>query len=127
MYPDIHHSLCVCTYACMSVHMYACMYAYVHVCVPSLYTCVMVHIFDMSLKNYCCHIVNMSHKVIMLNGSIDPTFLHRCAKTAKLQYLLHMLLPCMCQQRMCLCNATFADDMAMSVYIPHMHSLQSTM
>ena len=61
--------------------MYACMYAYVHACVPNLYSNFTVHIFDMSLNKYGCHITNMSHIIIMLNGHTDISILHMYAKT----------------------------------------------
>ena len=32
------------------------------------------HVFDMSLNKYACHIANISHTAIMLNGHINPTF-----------------------------------------------------
>ena len=34
----------------------------------------------MSLNKHGCHIAKMSHRAIMLNGHIDSTFLHICAK-----------------------------------------------
>ena len=66
-------SVCVCMYVSMSVYMHGCMY----VCIHMYQVChVTVDIFDTSLNNYGFHIANICHTGIMLNGYIDPTFLH---------------------------------------------------
>ena len=70
------------TYVCMQVCMYMC-----HVSTPiSLYT------FDVTEK-YVCHMANMSHKAIMVDGCIDPIFWIIVPKHNQLQYLLYMSLP----------------------------------
>ena len=84
----------MCMYACISVHSYACVHAYESSLLPCHYTCLI------SL-NKNCHIVNMMHTAIMLNGHIDPTIFIYVPKYNQLQYLLHMLLPCMGQQQKC--------------------------
>ena len=49
----------------------------------------------MSLNKYGYHIANMSHTAIMLNGNIDPTFLHICAKTQPTKiFHLHVIATC---------------------------------
>ena len=88
----LHRNTWVCMYACMEPHkhknvciyicLYICMYVYVHACISSLYPCVTIHTFDMCYWNiYNCHIANIHHTAIMLNGHMKPTLLHMCAKT----------------------------------------------
>ena len=43
--------------------------------------CHCTHVWHVSLNQYGYHITNMSYTAIMLNGHMDPTIVHRCAKT----------------------------------------------
>ena len=52
----------------------------IHICIHT-YKNATVHTFDMSMSKYTCNIANMHHTAIKLNMHIEPTFLHKCAKT----------------------------------------------
>ena len=81
-----------------SVHMYYCFN-----CVSNqVSTPVSLYTSDMSLNKYGCHITNMSHTAIMVNGYLDPIPCTDVQKHYHLKYLLHMLLPHICQQEICL-------------------------
>ena len=69
----------VCSQTFMSVcmHVWKCMYA----CMYSKSTAMSLYTYLMPLNKYDCLTPNMIHTVIMLHGSIDPTFLHMCPKT----------------------------------------------
>ena len=73
-YVCIYADIQMCMYANMSVHMYACVYVYVLI----LYSHITVHLFDMSLNKYGCHIADMTNTAITLHEHIGTTFLHIC-------------------------------------------------
>ena len=89
-------------YVCMHVSVWICMHMY------QVYSYVTVHIFDVPEQTWL-PLANMANMAIMLHGHIDPPFPDMCAKTQPMQYLLHMLLPCMCQQQICPSNATYEN------------------
>ena len=47
-----------------------------YACISFPYSHITVHIFDMPVNKYGLHMANMNHIAIMLNGHIDPTFMH---------------------------------------------------
>ena len=79
----MHIDMYVCrhAYVCQNICMYECIYACMYVCMCTCMCTMSLHIFDMSLNKYGFHIVKMTHTAIMLNGYMDPTFLHKCVKT----------------------------------------------
>ena len=80
-----------------------------------LYLHVTVDIFEMSLNKYDCHITNISHIPIVLNGHIDPTFLHIAAKiqpTAKASHINAKYMP----QKIYPSNALYMPYIPISSY-----------
>ena len=68
----------------------------------SLYYCIYLIYFT---EQVC-----LSHTAIHAKWHIDLTYCIHEPKHSKLQYLLHLLLPCMCQQQICLSNVTYISQ-----------------
>ena len=51
------------------------------ICEATAITRSTVHIFDITLNKHGCHTLHIAHTANMLDGNIDPTFLHIYAKT----------------------------------------------
>ena len=87
MYFSIYVCKCVCMHIFMHTFRYVCrkkyMNLYMYVCmhVYQVYSCVTIHIFDMSLNKYGSHITNMNQIPIMPNWYVYPTFLHKYSKS----------------------------------------------
>ena len=107
MYVWVHAWTCVCIYVCMHDYIHLSMYINRHVSLH-VYVCMHIryllpyyctYIWHMLLNKYGYNTENVRHKAIMLNGHINPTFCMHVPKHNQLQYLLHMLLPCMSHQQ----------------------------
>ena len=118
----------VCSYVC-------------HICKSLASTRSTVHIFcnvhfmplHISLIKYGCHIANIAHTAFILYRLTEPTMMHLCQNTTKMQHLLHRLLAYTCRKQIWPPNWTHAKYLAytyvqyMSIYMPHMKVLASNM
>ena len=111
------------------------MYAWMYTCVTeSLLPCHCTYI-SCYWKKYDCYIPNMSQTAIMLHGHVVPTYLLKCAKTQT------TAMPTTQYCHICASNkyasqipnmphiqvSLYACDTTLSVSIPYISSLQSTM
>ena len=125
----VHIHLCVPVWVYVCTH--ECMYMCVHACVSDLYCHVTVHIFDMSLNKYGCHIANMrySHyaKLAYRPNSYAYVWQNMSNCNSYFTCYCHVYVYNKYAYQCHISKSVYAHYTTMSVYMCHMDSLQSTM
>ena len=97
-----------------------------------LIVCQIIPLLTLQHK-YGCHIENMSHTAIMLNGHVDPTYLPIATRIQSSATASSHIIAKYVPEQICPLNVTYANyfmctyKALSSVYILHMNSIQSIM
>ena len=62
------------------------------------------------LSKFVCHIANKHHTAILLNGYLDPRFLHMCAKAQGTEISTSHVIVMYVPPIICLLNATYPNQ-----------------
>ena len=77
-------------------------------------TLVNIHFISLAyaLEQYACHMAHVYPSALVLWSTYQPySTTHTSPKMANWNFLINMLLPCMCQQQVCPSNTTCVPDM----------------